>query len=178
MASVEKACSSGVAQACHGLGELWRDRMYKAGFPEGFSLAAKARSYFEPACNGGVADGCGEAVWVTRHGDGTASRAFAVRGCDLGDLPACDLLADYLRDGFGGPIDADGAKRVEVELRASYTRRCRDGEMFDCANAGRMWRDGRGGPQDAKRAQEFFSSACADPASPACTMAKSLESER
>jgi len=172
LAAAEQACGSGDATACGSLGKILRRRGESAGYTDGFAEHVKARDCLELACNGGVAESCRDALWITRHGDGSASRAFAQRGCTLGDNIACDMLALYLREGYGGPQDLSRANVIEGDLRQVYEKRCSAGDSSACASASELWEHGKGGPRDPRRAEELAGLACLDPDSAGCIVVR------
>lgn len=75
------------------------------------------------------------------------------KGCDDGDLFACNNLGAFYEG--GQDVGQDLGKAM-----ALYTLACEGGAALGCVNAGGMWREGRGTEVRPDRAMAFFERAC------------------
>ena len=87
----QRACSSGMAHACHSLGVMCADG-------RGLSRdERRAAALFTKACDGGDAEGCSNlgGMYALRRGvakDPERALLFLEKGCAGGDQWACDRL--------------------------------------------------------------------------------------
>lgn len=93
--------------------------------------------------------------------DATASTRFYGKGCDLGNLSACNNLANAVYYG-------DGCKADVARAAAIWQETCRGGEQLACANVGFVTEYGDGVPRDMKRAEELYTAACAGQSTYGC----------
>lgn len=76
--------------------------------------------------------------------------SFLKRGCELGDVPSCQLLSAYYITG------KDGVER-NMELAFGYAMKaCEKGHLYACANVARMYKLGEGVDKNEELATQFL----------------------
>ncbi len=156
VAFYERACESGIGEACHNLGVVFVD-----GLDQMPRDAGRAVGGFDRGCALGFAPSCGEIGAALLLGTGVpqdaalAEAAFE-RGCAGGDGPSCDGLGELLL------ADDPAAARGPLGLA------CIRGVGRACFAHGELLRLGRGGPRDPAAAAEVYRVGCRAGSADAC----------
>lgn len=144
----ERACASGIAEACHNLGVVFVE-----GADDVPPDPARAVAGFDRACALDFAPACGELGAALLTGTGIdADRALArvafTRGCAGDDGPSCAALGE-------SSLADDPAT-----ARRALGRACALGVGGACRLAGELERLGRGGPRDPAAAAADYRAGC------------------
>jgi TPR repeat protein len=145
-------CNTGDAKACNFVGAI-----YATGL-QGVKIdVVQAYTFFQKACNGGHATGCGNLANAFYNGLGvTADRARAVqlyqRACDLGGVPACVDLGVIYRDGKVQAKNPTYAAQI-------FQRAC-DLSAASCVSIASMYEMGIGVTKDIPRAVSLYQRSC------------------
>lgn len=151
----DKACKAKDLQGCF---ELAARYVCGAGVPRDM---AKAVQLSEQACDGGLAQACGNASGLQVRTDEVKARRYAEKGCQLKDISSCNNLGLMLWQGVGGP--ADPARAVPI-----FDEMCKRGMAMACANLGTLFWMGSGVPRDLARAKALCEKGCAGGAIGGC----------
>lgn len=144
------ACRGEFIPGCTGQGRLLVGGELSRGTDE-----AAAHELFEYACAQDDDDGCYElgVDFATGRGTGT-DRARAqdayLRGCRLGDGPACNEAA----------VGGRSFDMPDEQRRQLYKQSCDAEYPLGCANYARMLAAGEGGPPAPDRARQLYRRAC------------------
>jgi TPR repeat protein len=157
MTLYREACTAGEPRACLAMG-----RATGSGGVEVMYAPERAVAYFKSACDGGIADGCGELAITMAEGLGTtkdeaAARILASRACEAGSSNGCAGLGVLADDGLGGALDPSAAV-------AAFERACTLGgrleSAWSCARVAYAHATGRGVPRDVKKSVTLYERAC------------------
>lgn len=183
----ERACESGICEACHNLGAVLGE-----GAGEVASQPGRALSAYDRGCELGCGASCGALGVRLVNGEGieqspVVARAVFERGCELGDAWSCTSLGSVLRAGLGGPVDLGRARSLlgprctpeapeacqELAIalaldpgadrpgagRAAESA-CSAGRPLACNLLGTLVMSGDLGPADPAQAAKHFERAC------------------
>ncbi len=186
--ALEKACGTGVADACNNLGMLFT---YGQGVPKD---ERRGVTLFARACEGGHLGACAGLGFAYAVGQGVAKdegRALALYnkacngknplGCyNLGvvygegrlvpknDTQAAALFQQACAGGYAAAclnlgsrvLQAQGVAKDEAKAGALFKQACDGGDARGCLLLGVMYRDGLGGPKSEAGAAGLFKRAC------------------
>ena len=147
-----RACDSGDARSCSGLGWL---------YAEGVGVGqddAQAIVLYRQGCDGGDAAGCTGLGWMHEWGrgvgqDDTKAVTLYRQGCDGGDVFGCTNLGTMHNAGRG--VEQDQAQAAVL-----YRQGCDGGAARGCTNLGTMYDAGRGVEQDQAQAAVLYRQGC------------------
>ncbi|MCB9527587.1 MAG: hypothetical protein R3F65_11075 [bacterium] len=191
----ERACESGIGEACHNLGVVLGD-----GAGEVAADRPRAVAGYDRGCELGFGAACAALGVMLVNGDGVAAdpvvaRAVFERGCALGDPRSCTGLGGELRAGLGGPVDVpaarallrplcapaapDACQELAIALaiepdadRPAAARAagiaCAADRPLACNLLGGLLMTGELGPQDPVEAAKHFERACAGGVAQGC----------
>jgi TPR repeat protein len=159
----EKACASGIAEACSELATAHAD---------GNSVkrdAARALDFAARGCDLGNAGACALAGNLLIFKDGPLAMSRFQRACTLGDPAGCGLAAHFYRVKELSGVDTDPARALEWELKG-----CMLGGAGNCELVARTYAEGRAGTTDATIAKRYYQRTCelAPTAADACARAR------
>ena len=129
MTSDEAACAAGDPRYCNNLGVAWSEGKDGASRVD----HAKAKSFYEKACNLNNGLGCFNLGNVYRVGEGLnpdhhVAAVHFKRSCDLDEAKGCTELAILHYEGTG--VERDVSRTMELLEKA-----CRLGSAVACKNA-------------------------------------------
>ncbi|MCU0687098.1 MAG: sel1 repeat family protein [Polyangiaceae bacterium] len=142
-------CEKGSAESCY-------------NYANGKKIAAKDRlPFYTKACEGGVAEGCGDEAferWDVENANNPANKdalELAKKGCGMGGAKACDVLGDFL-----GRWAEKGKYSNPAESLKAYDRGCSLGNGASCASAARALLAEAGVRKNEPKAIEYLERAC------------------
>lgn len=143
-------CEGGDGAVCNDLG------LYSVRGENGFERdMAKARGFFEKACDLGESEGCNNLGFMFQSGDGVEidevkARDLYATSCDNGNVDGCAKLGFLLDNGQYHVRDRDRAQLV-------LEKACKLGSLEGCTNLGIVLIEN---PDARDRARENFDKAC------------------
>lgn len=144
-------CDKGSADSCLNYAQIVKSKKSRAA----------AMPFFKKACDGDVADGCGElgnAMWPDSDDkevekQAKASLAILAKGCSMGSGFSCDLAGDMQTDKDYKVLDVAAALK-------SYDRGCSLGYGTACWSLANVYFKGKLVPQDEAKGVSLLLKAC------------------
>jgi cytochrome c oxidase assembly factor 7 len=117
----------------------------------------KAFQSYRSGCEYGYGPSCHNAGLLCQSGsvslnkkpDYVSAESFLKQGCDLDDVPSCQLLSTYYITG------KDGVQRNMEQAFRLAMKACDKGHMYACANVARMYLLGEGVEKNEKLAGHY-----------------------
>lgn len=141
-----KKCDERETEICLALGKISLDGVEEIEISKDL---AKAREFFQKACDAGDTDTC-EKYELTQ--DTSKFKAILQKACDAGNQNACPKL---------GELYAEEAKNIGKDKgKELYQKACDLGSANGCYELAVSYNIGRGVSQDINKAKELYKKAC------------------
>jgi serine/threonine protein kinase len=149
---LEKACTSGSAEACKDLGNLYHDGN---GVPKDGSRAA---TLYSKACSTSPPMGCNTLGVMYHEGygvsqDDTRAANLYSQACNASDALGCTNLGNSY-------WFARGVSNDDVRAASLYSRACDAGNGAGCSSLGSCYLLGRGVGKNYDKAKLYFTTGC------------------